>query len=203
MKSKNRHHGFTLLEILVALTVLALSMSAVSHSISNSILAFQRIKEATFAQWVALNVVADYHTKPSLPAPGNDDGSEEFGNKEWFWKAKIETTEDPDMMRMRVEVRGNKKDENAAAQVNAFIARPRKPSSIPAAGPNPNSGGGGDGSGGGNGGESNNDPNQDGGADPGNPDPNLNSPQDNFNNGEFVPDLPNEPDNGLLPQPDF
>jgi len=138
ISEKTLHHscqndncrGFTLIEVLVALLVLALSMSAITQSIGNSVVSYQRLKEATLSQWVAMNVVAEVQLRPTLTAPGNEDGSEELGGKEWFWKVKVEKTDDPDVHRMRVEVRENKKDENTLSVINAFVGKPLPAASI-------------------------------------------------------------------------
>ena len=52
-----RVSGFTLLEVLVALAVLAIAMGAIIHAATQSINTVATLRDQTFASWVALNRV--------------------------------------------------------------------------------------------------------------------------------------------------
>ncbi len=51
---RDRHTGFTLLEVLLALTIIAIAFTALSQSMISSILQTQRLKEKTIKHWVAM-----------------------------------------------------------------------------------------------------------------------------------------------------
>ena len=102
-----RHAGFTLLEVLVALAVLAIAMSAIIHAATQSIQGVAILREQTFAGWVALNQVNQLllESKP-WPAEGSRAGKAELAGRNWRWEARFAKTVDPDLRRVEMTVRG-------------------------------------------------------------------------------------------------
>ncbi|MBZ4193728.1 MAG: type II secretion system minor pseudopilin GspI [Candidatus Contendobacter sp.] len=102
-----RHAGFTLLEVLVALAVLAIAMSAIIHAATQSIQGVAILREQTFASWVALNQVNQLllEAKP-WPTEGSRTGKAELAGRSWRWEARFAKTEDPDLRRVEMTVRG-------------------------------------------------------------------------------------------------
>ncbi len=84
--------GFTLLEVLVALTILALALGAMVKAGGQSARNLVDLREKTFATWVAENVVADALLLEDWPEIGTNDGSEEMGGAEWYWRAEVTAT---------------------------------------------------------------------------------------------------------------
>jgi general secretion pathway protein I len=133
-----RAAGFTLLEVLVALAVLAIAMGAVIHAASQSIASTAYLREQTFASWVAGNQVNELLLdREPWPAEGTRQGSVDLANRAWRWEARFTKTDDPDLQRLDVTVRAA---ENAPAlsTLVAFKARPPtdQPTADPSA-PNP------------------------------------------------------------------
>jgi general secretion pathway protein I len=56
--------GFTLLEVLVALAVLAIAMGAIINAATQSIASTAYLRDQTFASWVALNQVNEQIAGP-------------------------------------------------------------------------------------------------------------------------------------------
>jgi len=117
--------GFTLLEVLVALAVLAIAMSALIKGGAENARSAAYLRDKTLAQWVAMNVVAEQRLAATWPAPGTQRGQEEMANHEWFWKLTVAETFDEDVRRLDVAVSGTE-DKDAGSLVNlvAFIPRP-------------------------------------------------------------------------------
>lgn len=57
----NKNIGFTLIEVMIALVILAISLAAVVKVTSQSISNLEYVQNKTIAHWVALNVLADMH----------------------------------------------------------------------------------------------------------------------------------------------
>jgi general secretion pathway protein I len=55
-----RQNGFTLIEVMVALVIVALSLTAVTASMSQMIDASQAMRDRTYASWIALNRIAEF-----------------------------------------------------------------------------------------------------------------------------------------------
>lgn len=101
-----RSAGFTLLEVLVALAVLAIAMGAIIHAATQSIENTAELRDRTFASWVALNKVNELllDSKP-WPTEGTRTGSADLANRAWRWEARFAKTGDPDLRRLDVTVR--------------------------------------------------------------------------------------------------
>jgi general secretion pathway protein I len=82
--------GFTLVEILIALAVLAIVMSALLVSSSNYVSNAAYLKQATLSQWVAENVATEYQIKKDFPRVGSkQDGETEMAGVKWRWRVQV------------------------------------------------------------------------------------------------------------------
>ncbi len=121
-----RRAGFTLLEVLVALAVLAIAMSAIIRAATQSIETAAVLREQTFASWVALNQVNQLllDAKP-WPTEGSRTGKADLAGRGWRWEARFAKTEDPDLRRLEMTVRAAETSP-ALSQLIAFKAAPPK-----------------------------------------------------------------------------
>ena len=77
-----RATGFTLLEVLVALAVLAIAMGAVIGATTQSVNTVGVLRDRTFATWVALNKVNELLLAPTAwPEEGSRKGETELREK--------------------------------------------------------------------------------------------------------------------------
>jgi len=116
--------GFTLLEILVALAVVAIALSAIVSEVSNNVKNAARLRDKTLAHWVAMNKVTEWQTSGDWPSPGVTEGDALMAEYEWHWSLTVSTTEDEDVRRMDVEVRADQDAKNPDASIIAYIGRP-------------------------------------------------------------------------------
>ncbi len=96
--------GFTLLEVLVALLVLAIALVALVRTAALEARALAQVRDATLAQWVAANVLAEVRLSEARPAPGRRRGDAEMGGRRWRWVLDVATTEEPSIQRLDVAV---------------------------------------------------------------------------------------------------
>jgi general secretion pathway protein I len=97
-------NGFTLIEVMVALTIVALSLTAVTASMSQMIDASQAMRDRTYASWIAQNRIAEFRLASETPDVGASNGEVEYGNAEWAWRAVISETGVDDLYRIDVAV---------------------------------------------------------------------------------------------------
>jgi type II secretion system protein I len=82
--------GFTLIEVMVALVIVAFGMGAVLAALSSAAGNIAALHDKTLAQWIALNQVADTRLNLQLPAAGTSAGDiKAFGNGDWHWQQDI------------------------------------------------------------------------------------------------------------------
>lgn len=99
-----RSAGFTLIEVLVALAILAVALGALIQGGTNVAVNTGYLRDKTFAEWVALNQIAERQIAPEWPAPGRYQGVSHMAGQEWHWEEQVETTEDADMRRLVLQV---------------------------------------------------------------------------------------------------
>ena len=106
---KTRHPagapGFTLIEVLVALVIVAFGMSAVLAALTGAANNTMRQREATFAAWVGFNQLATERLKVALPAIGTKEGDVEFAGSRWHWLQTVTDMEAPGVKRIMIQVR--------------------------------------------------------------------------------------------------
>ncbi len=100
-----RAAGFTLIEVLVALTIVAVGMAAVMSALTSSASTVAYLRDKTFANWVAMNKIATIRTSGQQPARGDSNGDVDFGDRKWHWHMLVVTTDVPGLLRMDVRVR--------------------------------------------------------------------------------------------------
>ena len=119
-----KQRGFTLLEILVALAVLALGMAAVMSSTSQSSSSTAYMKDKTLAHWVAMNKMTELQLGNEWPGVGVRNGDYEMANRDWRWEAKISDTDDDDVRRVDLNVYAEQGSEQSLAYVMGYLGRP-------------------------------------------------------------------------------
>lgn len=96
--------GFTLLEVLVALVVIAIALLALCRAAGNQVADFDALRERTLAGWVAANVLTDTRLAPQMPAPGRSDGRVELARRQWRWQREVQATPAPGIVRIDIQV---------------------------------------------------------------------------------------------------
>jgi general secretion pathway protein I len=97
--------GFTLIEVLVALAIVAIGMAAVLGTLNSSADTIVYLRDKTFANWVVLNQIAQVRLAGQQPATGDSDGNIDFAGRNWTWHQTVSTTQIPGMERIDVSAR--------------------------------------------------------------------------------------------------
>ena len=97
--------GFTLIEVLVALAIVAIGMAAVLSSLTSSASTVVFMHDKTLANWVALNHIAEQRLLPQMPQLGKTDGDIDFAGQKWHWAQEVVALPVQGMVRLDVHVR--------------------------------------------------------------------------------------------------
>ena len=123
--SNRRQRGFTLVEILVALAVLAIALSGVMRLSAQTIDATVAMRDHTVALWVAQNQLVENLILPDWPDTGSTDGEAEMGGNKWFWSQEISKTGSKHLRKIEVTVRRKSKDGQVLAQLIGAVRDPK------------------------------------------------------------------------------
>ena len=97
--------GFTLVEVLVALVIVAFGMGAVLSALTSSADTVTRMREKTYAEWVGLNQLATERLQAAVPSTATKEGDADFGGTRWHWQETVENMEVPGVKRLTIRVR--------------------------------------------------------------------------------------------------
>jgi general secretion pathway protein I len=99
--------GFTLIEVLVALVIVAFGMGALLAALSAAAANVGALRDKTLAQWIALNQITDTRLNLQAPTSGTKQGDlKNFGNGDWHWQQDVTAlTQIPGLLQITVSVR--------------------------------------------------------------------------------------------------
>jgi general secretion pathway protein I len=103
MSHSGKERGFTLLEVLIALAIVALAVGALLGTVSSSASNVIYLKEKTLAEWVALNRLTEVRIAQQMPDKGKRTGNAEMAGMRWQWEEEV--IELPVKGMFRVEIR--------------------------------------------------------------------------------------------------
>ena len=113
--------GFTLVEVMVALAVVAVALPALLVTLSQQLDGLRYLEDRTHAQWVAANRLAELRlvlgAKGSLQT-GQVSGSEDLAGRSWYWWSEGEETEVPGFFRYQIVV--SDQEDGAASPVHTL-----------------------------------------------------------------------------------
>lgn len=121
MTRPTRTRGFTLIEMLVAVAVVAIAMGAIITGLARYADNAARLREKTVALWVAHNRLTELELQLAWPDIGKSDGEVKMAGVKWKWFVEIKATPDPHLRRadIRVQAVGRKDD---VMSLSAFFA---------------------------------------------------------------------------------
>lgn len=77
--------GFTLLEVMVALAVVALALGAIIESTGQGARNAAYLRDRTIAHWVATDVITEMQVAKDFAALGLRNGSRDMAGQTWEW----------------------------------------------------------------------------------------------------------------------
>jgi general secretion pathway protein I len=115
--------GFTLVEVLVALVVVALGLTALMVAVNGTARTSGLLRDKTLAQWIALNRLAEVRLNVVKFGQNTDTGELTFGSRTWHYDTRYFETSIASMKRVvvRVYLGDAKTKGNPSAQAVGFL----------------------------------------------------------------------------------
>jgi general secretion pathway protein I len=115
--------GFTLVEVLVALMIVAMGLAALMVAVSGTARTSGYLRDKTQAQWIALNRLTEVRLNLSKFAQNTDIGEVDFANRKWHYDTRYFDTSIATMKRVVVRVyAGDAKTKgNPVAESTGFL----------------------------------------------------------------------------------
>lgn len=127
-KVPRRHcqSGFTLIEVMIAMSIAVLGLAAVVASIVQMADAAASMQERTYANWIALNKISELRLANVVPEVDSTSGQIEYAGAEWQWRATISETGVENLFRVDVVISHAGREESLRT-VTGFIGEPGIP----------------------------------------------------------------------------
>ncbi len=119
-----KQRAFTLIEVLVAMTIIAVGVSALVASAGSSAWRADYLREREFGRWVASNVLTEMQAVPAWPDVGTKNTEVSMGNFQWYVRTRTQAVADADLRRLDIEVRRDKDSESYVYVVTGFVGNP-------------------------------------------------------------------------------
>ncbi len=118
--------GFTLVEVLVALAIVAMALPALMLQISTQLEGRRSVQDQIIASWVAQEQLAliklqSVSGQSISSASQKVTGEVEMANRRWYWQHSVQATEVPDLFRHQLRVSG---DSPVQVELEAYLAWP-------------------------------------------------------------------------------
>ena len=118
--------GFTLLEVIIALGVVAVGILAVSKAITGFAETTISLEQRLLANWVASNRLETLRIQKIIPVVGVSHGSEQMASQTWFYREKITATADPLLFRVDITVYADKEETEEVGSLYGYLLDVKK-----------------------------------------------------------------------------
>ena len=113
--------GFTLVEVLVALAVLAIALAAVMRSMAQAIDTTATLRQHEVALWVAENRLVQHEMSQDWPSVDTTNGDADMGGRKWYWREQVSTTPEPKIRRIEITIRETADSKETVAKLVGYL----------------------------------------------------------------------------------
>ncbi len=123
MTASHVQKGFTLLESLIALAILAIALAAVLRATGASTNHVDALRQRLLADWVAQNRLALHAGRGDWLPVGTQHGEESQAGLMFIWDEKISSTPNPAFRRIEVSVAAREDPQNALRHLSGYLVQ--------------------------------------------------------------------------------
>ncbi|MEJ0084056.1 MAG: type II secretion system minor pseudopilin GspI [Pseudomonadota bacterium] len=132
-RSRGLPRGFTLIEVLIALAIVAMAVGALLGTLTSAASNISYLHDKTLAEWVALNRLTEIRIAQQMPDRGKRSGSAVMGGMRWQWEQEVVELPVKGMFRVDVRTRPTGEAVDDSRDVQKQTAQ-KEPDSSPSGG---------------------------------------------------------------------
>ncbi|MCC5810748.1 MAG: type II secretion system minor pseudopilin GspI [Ectothiorhodospiraceae bacterium] len=127
---RHSQRGFTLLEVIIALTIVGVAFAGLMAAMMQSTGNVTHTRDRVLSHWVASNVLTELQVMQEWDT-GTLEGEMRMGEIDWYWEATIQNTQNPRLRRVDVSVYFEEGDDYASSTLMGLLQDPESSRSIP------------------------------------------------------------------------
>jgi len=120
-----KSRGFTLIEVMVAMAIIAVGATALVTSSGASAERASKLREREVGRWVVANHLNTLQALPAWPDIGAKNIEVEMAKQRWYVRTRTSKLQDADLRRLDVEVRLNPDSDSYIYSVTGFVGNPK------------------------------------------------------------------------------
>jgi|AntRauTorcE11897_2_1112592.scaffolds.fasta_scaffold00782_11 general secretion pathway protein I len=118
-----KQQGLTLVEVLVALFILAMMAGVANEVVSRAIDIRLAAEQRALGQLCADNLLVEWMLRDDFPEVGREEGREDYGDQTCFWRVEIQGTPLPTMRRVDIQVFSSSERNYQLAKMSGFVGQ--------------------------------------------------------------------------------
>ena len=118
----SKQAGITLLEVMLALVILAVSGLSVMKAASGALNNQAYLEQKTLALWVASNHLSNLRLEKNWPGESWTKETDEMGGLTWYVRYQLVATANSDFKALDIEI-SDKEDGQALAYIRTYVAK--------------------------------------------------------------------------------